>query len=626
MKLKLLGVALVFGAGWLRGAEVKTGEVKETKKEEVIGTSSTVVVTATMAETEAWKTASSVHVISRERIEAQQYRLLPDALREVPGLTLADRGAPGVVTGVFLRGTKTEHTAVLIDGRPVPANLAGAFNLETTPLDNVERVEVLKGPASSLYGGKTIGGVINIITRSGKGLEKPRTTAFAEAGSYGSFREGVSTLGAAGALDWAVDFGRTDVQGHRINSQFQMSNAAAKIGYDIADSLRFDLDVRYYNAEVGIPGAATGFGANDPDDHLQTEYWSISPRVVWDTTEQWRQTLTFSSTHFRQVALTPNNLFPQNNRVTVRNQFVEFQSEYRPIEQWTIIAGLWFQDMSFSRVNNDIGAYDVDEAETNVAAYVQSQAEVLPGLNVMGGVRLDHYSDYGDEVTWRLGVSYRVPVTRTLLHANYGTAFAPPSPQDRQPALFGNPGLLLPERSRGFEIGIEQPFANDKASASVTWFRNDIRNLIEFDPTLFVLQQIDKARTQGVETGLQWQPCERMGFDFAYTYLDAENVSDSRLLVRRPRHTLNGGLWVRPVEKVRLGISARYVIDREDGFGTAQRDIEDYLNVRLTASWQVCKGCELFARVENLLGERYQEVLGFPAYRTAVYAGVKIVF
>ncbi|HYF36586.1 MAG TPA: TonB-dependent receptor, partial [Prosthecobacter sp.] len=615
MKILLAGLIGV-AAGSLGAAEGEKAEVTEVK-----AGSPQVVVTATRVETESWKTAASVHVIGRVRIEEQQYRLLPDALREVPGLTLADRGSPGVVTGVFLRGTKTEHTAVLIDGRPVPMNLAGAFNLETMPLDNVERVEVLRGPASSLYGGKTIGGVINIITRSGKGLEKPRTTVFHEAGSYGTFREGVSTLGAAGDLDWAFDASRTDVQGHRINSQFQMSNAAGKIGYDLGDSLRFDLDLRYYNADVGIPGAATGFGSNDPDDHLLTEYWSISPRLVWETTERWRQTLTFSTTNFRQAATTPNNPFPQNNRITIRNQFLEYQSEFRPTELWTIVAGLWLQDQSFTRYNDDLGGYDVNEAETNAAAYLQTQAEVLPGLNLQGGARLDHYSDYGDEVTWRGGVSYRVPVTRTLVHGNYGTAFSPPSPQDRQPALFGNPGLLLPEKSRGIEVGVEQPFAADKASVSVTWFRNDIRNLIEFDPSLFVLQQIDKARTQGVEVALQWQPHERAGFDLAYAYLDADNLGDQTRLVRRPRHTLNGGLWVRPVEKVRLGLSARYVIDREDGFGAGQRDIEDYLNVRLTASWQVCRWCEVFARVENLFGERYEEVLGYPAYGTAAYAG-----
>jgi vitamin B12 transporter len=621
MKLKVLIAIAAGGCGASWAQEAETPNKKESKDR--ADASQTVVVTATLVETESWRTASSVHVIGRERIEDQQYRLLPEALREVPGLILADRGSPGVVTGVFLRGTKTEHTAVLIDGRPVPANLAGAFNLETMPLDNVERVEVLKGPASSLYGGKTIGGVINIITRSGKGLEKPVTTLYAEAGSYGTFREGFSTLGAAGDLDWALDIGRTDLQGHRLNSQFQMSNAAGKIGYDITDTLRCDVDVRYYNADVGIPGSTA---TNDPDDHLQTEYWSVSPRVVWDTAEGWRQTLILASTHFRQAAQTPNNLFPQNNRVTVRNQFLEYRSEFQPVEWWTLTAGLWLQDLSFTRFNDDIGAYDVDEAETNTAVYLQSQAEVLPGLNIVGGARLDHYSDYGDEVTWRGGVSYRVPVTRTLLHANYGTAFAPPSPQDRQPALFGNPALLLPEKSRGGEVGVTQPFANDRASVSVTWFRNDIRNLIEFDPTLFVLQQIDEARTEGVEAALQWQPADHFGLDLAYTYLDAENVSDQRRLVRRPRHTLNGGLWLRPHARLRVGLSARYVIDREDGFGAGQRDIEDYVNVRLTASWRVCRGCELFGRIDNLLGDRYEEVLGFPAYGTAAYAGVKLTF
>jgi len=621
-------------AGWIvslsLGAFAAEPETKKIEKEKVLPP---LVITATKTETEAWRTASSITLVDRAKIEQQQMRLVPDALRAIPGMAIVDNGGPGTLAGVFVRGTKTANTAVLIDGRPVPANLAGSFNIETTPLDNVERVEVLRGPAASLYGGRTIGGVINIITRSGKGLAKPETTVYAETGSYGTFREGLSSIGAAGALDWGLELTQTNIQGQRINSQFQNSSAAGKLGYDITDTLRFDLDARYYNAEVGVPGPAAGFGANDPDAHLLNEFWSLSPRLIWDTTDIWQQSLTYSAGNFRQVA-TGVNFAGGNNRITARTHFWEYQSVIRPTEQWTITAGAWLQDQSYSRYNDDAPgifnpggrSYDVDQAETNWALFLQTQAEVLPGLNLLGGVRYDHYSDFGNETTWRAGISYRVPVTATLLHVNYGTAFAPPTPQDREPALFGLASLLRPETSRGVEFGIEQPFASDKMSLSLTWFRNDIRNYIEFDPTIFALQQIDKARTQGAETAFRWTPCARFGLDLSYTYLDADNISDSRRLVRRPRHTLTSSAWVKPVEKVHLGLSAVYSIDREDGFGAGQSDQEDYLNVRLTASWQVCKNFEIFGRIENLLGDDYQEARGFPAYDTGAYAGVKLRF
>jgi vitamin B12 transporter len=178
-----------------------------------------VVITATKTKTETWRTASSVTVIDRKKIDEQQLKLLPEALRQVPGLVIADRGTPGSVNGIFLRGTNSDQTLVVIDGRPMPANLAGLYNIETMALDNVERIEVLRGPAASLYGGKTLGGVINIITRSGHGLSKPETTLMWEGGSFGTSRESLGTRGAVGIYDWSLDLSRTDTQGYRLNSQ-----------------------------------------------------------------------------------------------------------------------------------------------------------------------------------------------------------------------------------------------------------------------------------------------------------------------------------------------------------------------------------------------------------------------
>ena len=258
--------------------------------------------------------------------------------------------------------------------------------------------------------------------------------------------------------------------------------------------------------------------------------------------------------------------------------------------------------------------------------FLQSQAEILPGWNLIGGIRHDTYSDFTDATTWRAGTSWRMPWTQTVLHANYGTAFGPASPQNREAALFGDPTFIKPEQSKGVEVGIAQPFANNQASVSLTYFRNSIRNLIVFDPNLFVLQQINQARTQGLEAAFQWNPCDSFGFNAQYTYLDADDLTAGTRLVRRPRHTLSGDVWVKPVAKLRLGLGALYIIDREDGFGAAQRDVEDYLRLRLTANYELCKNCEFFARIENLLGERYQEVLGFPSMRTGAFAGIRLRF
>ena len=219
-------------------------------------------------------------------------------------------------------------------------------------------------------------------------------------------------------------------------------------------------------------------------------------------------------------------------------------------------------------------------------------------------------------------------MVNTVLHANYGTAYTPPTPQDLTPVFGGNPNLVNPERSRGYEVGITQPLFANKLSLRATYFRNDLRNTYQYPFPAFIPVAIGSATTQGLESGLDWNPCAMFGVNLSYTYLDAYDNTNSARLVRRPRHSISGGLRFQPVKDVTFNLSAIYVIDREDydPVTFAQRDLEDYLNVRLTANWRVSEHLDLFARVENLLGEKYAEIPGFPVMGTGAYAGLRLRF
>jgi vitamin B12 transporter len=642
-----LGAAFHALAGLsLLGGHTLSGQENQEVKKPTSAELSPVVITATRTETQADRTASSITVISREQIEQAQFRQLADALRTVPGMTVVNPGVIGNVATVLTRGTATKDTLMVIDGRPVPFNLAGSFNVETMALDNVERVEVLRGPAASLYGGRSMGGVINIITRSGQGLEKPETTAFFEAGSYGTFREGLSTLGSAGDVDWAFEASRTDIQGQRLNSQFEQSNVAGRIGWQIAEDLRFDLDTRYYTANVGVPGSryrflrgpgfstvlASDSGA-DPDGNLFTEFWSLSPRLTWQTTDDWTQTLTYSHSQFRQAASNIDRLYitdlEHNNRISSRTDWLEYQSIVQIRDVWKLVAGAWMQDQNIYRYNDNSEEVDIDQNFTNWALFLQSQAELLPGLNLLSGLRYDAFSDFDDAVTWRAGVSYRIPVLRTLLHANYGTAYTPPTPQDITPMFGGDPALVQPEHSQGYEIGIEQPLIGEQLVLQATGFRNDIHDTYQYLAPTYLPQAVGEATTQGIESNLSWAPCKDFRINFGWNYLDAQDDTNDVRLVRRPRHALNGGITLRPHRDITISLNALYLIDREDYIGTPdfdQQDAEDFLNVRLSANWRVTKNMEVFGRIENLLGDQYEEIPGFPALDTGAYAGFKVRF
>ncbi len=603
---------------------------KEKKKEQ---DSDEIVVTATRTETPISKTGASTTVITRKQIEEQQLHTVAEALEEVPGVAVAQTGTPGQVTGLFIRGTKTENTQIVIDGRRIPFNLAGSFGLEGLSLDDVERIEVVRGPLSSVQGGPAIGGVVNIITRSGKGLDKPELTGGFEAGSFQTFHEMASARGACGPFDYSVQAGRLDTDNERINDQYRLTNVTTKEGYQINDQLYADLLFFYNLSDAGSPNSVS-----DPEliASLLTETWMISPGLDYKTTDWWEQKAYYSHSQQRQEAADFKKSFGsdygQNNRIQVDTDQVDYQSDFQIAKPWKLSAGFSMTNARYYRfidVPNEFnfpvtlaGTKDIENSLTNSAGFLQSQWEIVPDLNVTSSIRLDHESDYGNYITWRTGGSYRTPCTQSLLHASYGTAFSPPTPQDTALAFGGNP-MLTPELSKGYDAGIEQPFWDNRIKASATYFHNDISNLIIFD-SMFTLHNIGQARTQGGEFGLSISPIQELTLSANYTYLDAWDLSNNQPLARRPRNQLSFNVIGKPCPAIVLNLGGLWVADRTDGFNPTP--IEDYFVMRFAASYKVNPHLEVFGRIENLLNESYEEVRGFPALGQAAYAGFKLTY
>lgn len=582
-----------------------------------------VVVTATRTETPLEKSTASVTVIDRATLEARQYRTVAEAVRTVPGLSLAQNGAPGQVTGVFTRGSKTSDTLVLVDGRRLPFNLAGSYSLETLPLDNVERIEVARGPLSSVQGGASSGGVINIITRGGRGLEKPEHELTFEAGSYGTFREIAASRGAWGPLDYSVEASRLDAEYQRGNNQTRQTALSARPGVQITRDLYADLLFIYNLADIGTPGSRF---TNDPDDNLLRETWMISPRLEWDITEWWSQSLVYSHAQQRQAATGFTGFFNPSNRIQIDTDQVDVQSTFRPFDVWTLTAGASVTDSRYYRVNDSAGGIvDVENNITTTGLFLGSQWDILENWRLDGALRFDHNSDFGNPVTWRIGSVYEVPHLLTRVHAAYGTAFSPPTPQDIAPVFFGNPNLR-PERTQGYEVGLTQPLWEDRISIGATYFRNRSRNQIIFDLSSFSLQNIGLATSEGWEIALTARPHETLDLSLNYTNTNALNRSAGTRLVRRPMHEVDATATWRPIPTVALSGGLTWVADREDFIGFSQGTMEDYLVCRFALAWDVHRHLQLFGRVENLTGKDYEEVFGFPALDTGLYAGLKARF
>jgi vitamin B12 transporter len=272
----------------------------------------------------------------------------------------------------------------------------------------------------------------------------------------------------------------------------------------------------------------------------------------------------------------------------------------------------------------------VSDHTEEIAGFLQTTLTPVENLIFVAGGRFDHFNQFGGVWTYRFAGSYKIDKTNTTLHSSVATGFSPPSSQDK---IFGNNFGLKPERDLGWDIGIRQQLWGNRFVLGLTYFRNDLSNVIGFNG-LFQTLNLGAAETQGLEAELRAQPIADLALTASYTYLDAENTSSKDIsqlqgarLPRRPRNEVyvsGSYLWYR---KLRTTIEAKFVNAREElNFGGPNFDIEDYWFVNIAAEYEVNPHLSLFGRIDNLTNEHYAEVFGFPALGRAAYGGVKVRF
>src|SRR5438093_1255504 len=255
-----------------------------------------VVVSATRFDIPLDQSPASVSVINSEDMEQKQIERVSDALREVPGLSVVQTGTAGQLTSVFIRGLRSEHTQVLLDGIPINQGLQGAFNFADLTTDNIGRIEVVRGPQSTLYGPRALAGVIQIFTKHGEGT--PAITLSSEGGSYDTFREALESQGKIDKFDYSIGVSRLDTDNARPNNQYRNSAAIANIGWSPNEQLRVSGLFTYSLSDIGLPN--TIFDPK-PVDNFLTERWLIAPHLDWKATDWREHKLIFSYDHEGQL-------------------------------------------------------------------------------------------------------------------------------------------------------------------------------------------------------------------------------------------------------------------------------------------------------------------------------------
>ncbi len=632
----LVALLLPVYSGFAQDAVGSTATDRNTAESEPI------VVSATRTDIPLDQSPASMSVINSQDLDQKQIERVSDALREVPGVNVVQTGTPGQLTSVFMRGLPSEDMQVLLDGIPINQGLAGQFDFANLTIDDVDRIEVARGPQSTIYGPRALAGVVQIFTKQGTGT--PGLTLTSEGGSYDTFRESIASDGKIGDFDYSVGASRLDTDNARPNNQYRNTSAISDVGWSPNDQFRLSGLFLYALSDAGNPNV---LAQPKPLDNLLTEKWFIAPRIDYRPFDWWDHRLIFDYDHERQVNDPNDDGFVGPTRALFVRTTVDYQNDIDLTSWLSLTSGIFYNQVDAGQerpfVSQASGPQPtfIHDYVKEIAGFGQLTAHIQNLILVAGG-RVDEFNQFGDVWTYRVAGSYKFDPTNTTLHSSVATGFSPPSSQDK---IFGDNFGLLPEKDFGWDIGIEQRVWENRVTAGATYFHNNLSNVIGFDGQFRTLN-LGAAETQGLEMELQARPLADLSLKASYTYLEAEKTDDKDVsqpqgsrLPRRPRNEIYlsaSYLWCK---KLRTTIEAKWVNAREEiNFGAANYDVEDYNFVNFVAEYEINPHFSVYGRIDNLTNEHYSEVhqlvflptrtvdSGFPALGRALYAGVKLRF
>lgn len=606
-----------------------------------------VTVTATRLPTPVSEVGSSVTIITSQEIAQKQERTLPEVLMDVPGLNVVQTGSPGGITSVFIRGANANHTKVLIDGIDVSDPSAGdAFDFSQILASSIDRVEVLRGPASGLYGSDAIGGVVNIITKAGSG--PPHVYGTLEGGSYNTFNQTVGTSGSVGRFTYNFDFahyhsGETDVTpvglvppGVQLNPDYYDNRTfSTKLGARLTDNLDVGAVLRYVDTDLN--STSDDFTVVPPVPEAQQSYsrnHELFTRGFAHLTSfdgRFEQTIGFGFTGYWRNFFDPNpNTLALGNDPSDFHGFREkadWQGILHLIPGETLVLGAEHQ---IERLGNTNPA---SAHVTNDAGYLTLQSDITDRIFNAASFRYDDNGAFGGHPTFREAPAYLIPEWGTKFKGSVGTGFKAPTLDelyDSFPAFnfFANPNLK-PETSLGYDMGFEQSLWNKQVEFGSTYFHNDISNLIDTNTTGTTFINIGQATTYGLENYVSYKPWEPLTLRAGYTYTMANDDITHTELLRRPKHKASLNAKWQATEALSFTATAVYTgkwadINRsglETGlFATP------YTLINLTGNYDFGNGLTFFARINNLLDRHYQDPIGFQHQGFGVFAGIKLAF
>jgi vitamin B12 transporter len=613
-----------------------------------------IIVTATRAPLTLDEVPSSIAVLDKDAIDRAQDIGVTELLLRTPGISIARNGGYGTSTSLRIRGAESEHTVVVIDGVKLndPSSTGGGFNFANLLVGDIDRIEVLRGPQSILWGSQAIGGVVNVVTAS---PEKSLEGSFdLEAGSRETVSARAAIGGRTGPLAWRVGGQRFTTDGISSHAKafggverdgYRNTNLSGRAELALADNVSAEVRGYYSSGRVEFDGFNT-----DSNDYGRNKEFVGYAGLNFDLAGgRFRNRVAFAYTDTNRDNFNPDRARPQSFEADGQNKRWEYQGSFDVSDRITAIFGVENERSDFrsrspsASLAAPLPAFVRGKAELT-SAYGQLSIEPVDGLTLNGGVRYDDHDRYGGQTLFAAGGVWRL-ATGTVLRASYGEGFKAPSLYQLF-SEYGNVGLD-PEEAHGWEAGIEQHLFDRKLVVGASWFDRTTTNQIIFNSCSFPTSTDPRCTIPGSSPaiprfgyylnvarseahGIEASAAMTLGgltLDGNYSWIVAEDRSEGtanfgKWLPRRPRNTANASASYAFGFGLELGAAVRWSGKSYDNASNATR-LDDYTLVDLRAEYALSDAVKLFARAENIFDEQYMTAFRYGSLGRSIYAGIR---
>jgi vitamin B12 transporter len=602
-----------------------------------------IVITAGRAADKLSETPVSTTVIDAETLRQRQAVVVSDLLSRTPGVSVTRNGGVGGSTQVRIRGAESDQTAVLIDGVKLadPSATGGGYNFATLLAGDISRIEVLRGPQSTLWGSQAIGGVINLITETptgplaGKAVVEggSRATAYAKlgvgaGGDWGGWRLAAGSYTTAGVSNF------DEAMGGREKDGYHNASVSGRLNLNLTDWASLDARLSYAagrNEYDGFPAPLFAF-ADDPEYGKTKELVSYLGARLSNFDGALNSRIGYAYTQTDRDMYDPSSSVPKTFDARGTDNSLEYQGTWTINPVWRAVFGAetersWFRSASPSF------SPDVDRHATGMdSVYGQLQAKPIDGLTLTGGVRHDDHDTFGGATTYQAGAAWSPNGGATVVRANYGEGFKAPSLYQLY-SDYGNTDLK-PEEAKSWDLGVEHSLLEGRLRGSIIYFSRDTKNQIDFlsnntPPNYGGYANTAKTKADGVEVEAGFKVSSALTLSANYTNMDAVNRSAGanygKDLARRAGETASADAEVTLPNGLTGGVTMQYVGHSFDNASNTRR-LKSYVLTDVRIAYPVNDTFELYGRIENLFDQQYETLYRYGTLGRGAFAGVRAKF